>query len=240
MKEYNLRLCIAMGLIVLLFLAFVLQGVFRQPAKIHLPEQGQSGISEAENTLGEIMISPSTVQRAIASLERPKNYAQSVSLSYYYGEDTASTTVQVRVYGKWTRTDLTDSSGSARHVITNGDTDYIWYGNSREFYQGKALFNADTQAQILTYEDVLSLPQEDIITADFRNYNGAECICVTAKGEQDGYTDTYWVKTQDGLLYAAEIRNGSEVVYRMSVRSTEYDTVSASAFTLPNGKKLTK
>lgn len=238
MKKYNLRLCIALGVIVLLFLAFVLQGVFNQPAKIHLPEQGREEINEAENALHAIVISPSTVQRAIGSLERPKNYTQNISITDYYGEESATTTVQVRVDGRWVRTDMTDSSGVVRHLITNGETDYIWYGGSRDFYQGKTTFDADTEARILTYEDVLALRQEEIVSADYQSYNGAECICVTAKTAQNGYTHTYWIKTEDGLLYAAEISDGTRVVYRMSVQSAEYETVTASVFTLPNGKKL--
>ena len=87
---------------------------------------------------------------------------------------------------------------------------------------------------ILTYEDILLLPVESIVTADYRNLQNLSCIYVEAIDEENGYLERYWVDVASGLLVAAEKEYQSSVIYRMAALEIKEEIADVSAFTLPD------
>ncbi len=203
------------------------------------PAAGDSGSSPGALTVVEI--TPETVQSAIASLSRPESYGRNITVEYFWegggGKQELVTTVQ----GPWTRTDRTLPDGRTRISITDGETTYIWYGydSGAEVYTAPAgEFSADAEQSIPTYEDILELPKEEILQADYQPLDALTCIYVETAADAAGYFTRYWVSVENGLLVQAERLLGEETVYRMNslnVNQVEYD---ASRFTLPDGTVL--
>ena len=118
---------------------------------------------------------------------------------------------------------------------------YIWYGydSGAEVCAAPAGdISADDEQSVPTYEDILELPVEDILFADYRPLDTLTCIYVETAEDAEGYATRYWVSVENGLLVQSERLLEDQVVYRMTslyVDQTEYD---ASRFTLPDGTVL--
>ncbi len=230
---------------VVLIVALMLFGSLRRPERITLPaETGNTGTAtgdpaEDHGALAVVEVTPETVQTAIETLARPTHYRRSVSVQHFWsgGSGTLETTVTVR--GKWTRLDRTLADHHVRHVITDGETTYIWYNSARAVYTAPAgELTADVEQEIPTYEDILSLPKEKISVADYRSIdNRINCIYVETT-EVDGYVLRYWVSVDTGLLVAAEKLLDGETTYRMWETASELEPAITVEFTLPDGTVL--
>ena len=182
-----------------------------------------------------------SAETGIASLSRPENYGRNVTIEYFWNGGSGTQELYTIVREPWTRIDRGLSSGQTRISITNGEKTYIWYG----YDDGAAVYSApagnisaDAEQSIPTYEDILDLPAEDILLADYRALNALNCIYVETARDETGYSLRYWISVDSGLLVQAEKLLEESVVYRMSapyLDQTEYD---ASRFTLPDGTVL--
>ena len=193
-------------------------------------------------------MTPETVQRVIESLSRPQSYERSFSVERFWPGGSGTTVVEVcHAYG-WTRLDSSDSV-ETRHVIlrdppdepSEADADgncWIWYGGETAFFSGSAALSADEEQGLPTYEDILLLPQESILTSDYRTLDNTACIYVETRSDSNGYQERYWVDVETGLLAAAEWLEGETLIYRMSSIAADSDPVSAERFTLPDGTVL--
>lgn len=233
------------GLVVLIVLTVCLMmgGSLRRSSHITLPAsdgtQGQAPENNpAEDSVMVVEITPETVQAAIGSLARPEAYSRTVTVEQLWagGNGTYETTVSVS--GAWTRTDRTMSEGQVRHTITSEERTYIWYDEEDILYEAPAgNFSADAEQSIPTYEDILDLPTEQIVTADYRTLSGLNCIYVET-AEARGYTLRYWVSVDTGLLAAAEKLLNESTVYRMAALSIDQAEPAEEDFTLPDGRVL--
>ena len=184
---------------------------------------------------------PETVQAAIRSLSRPENYGRNVTLEYFWPGGSGTQELYTIVRGPWTRVDRGLPDGSTRISVTNGQEPYFWYGydsGAETAAVPAGAFSADVEQSIPTYEDILDLPVEEIILADYRPLDALTCIYVETAPDEAGYSTRYWVSVENGLLVQAERLLEEEPVYRMTslyVDETEYD---ASRFTLPDGTVL--
>ena len=131
-------------LVTALIVALMLSGNLRRSTRVTLPdtsgdsaEDGQLPVAgDALQTVVEIR--PETVQTAIATLHRPESYRRSVTVEYLWdgGSSTLESVVSVRE--GWTRIDRSLPDGQVRHVLTDGETTYIWYNESAACFTGAA------------------------------------------------------------------------------------------------------
>lgn len=226
--------------------ALMLGGSLSHTAHISLPPSDpprdpDAGDGDASSRVSVVEITPETVQAAIASLSRPENYGRSMTIEYLWDGGSGSHELYTIVRGPWTRVDRGLPDGNTRISVTNGERTYIWYGyeeNPEVTALPAGAFSADVEQSIPTYEDILGLPVEDILLADYRPLETLTCIYVETAMDEAGYFTRYWVSVENGLLVQAERLQGETVVYRMTslyVDQTEYD---ASRFTLPDGTVL--
>lgn len=226
--------------------ALMLGGSLNRTAHITLPsseppKDPAAGDSGAGAALTVIEITPETVQAAIASLSRPENYGRSMTIEYLWDGGGGTHELYTIVREPWTRVDRGLPDGNTRISLTNGEETYIWYGYDRDAevtVLPAGDFSADVEQSIPTYEDILDLPVEEILLADYRPLDALTCIYVETDMDEAGYFTRYWVSVENGLLVQAERLLGEAVVYRMTslyVDQTEYD---ASRFTLPDGTVL--
>ena len=132
-KKVTKPVMIAVSLLIVLVILFMLRGSLRAPARVVLPEETQTGESGLmSDAIDRIEIRPDTVQSAIETLARPQQYGRSVYIERYYSGGSAAQQAEVFVSGDWTRLDTALSGGEVRHVISDGETTYLWYGGSKE------------------------------------------------------------------------------------------------------------
>lgn len=228
-----------------LVLALMLGGNLRRTAHITLPSSDPPRDPSAEDggstssALTVIEITPETVQAAIDSLSRPENYGRSVTVEQFWTGGSGTQTFTVAVRGPWTRVDRALPGGDTRTSITNGKETYVWYNEGSEIYHGAAGgISADTEQSIPTYEDILELPAENLLQADYRALDALRCIYTETAADPAGYVTRYWVSVDTGLLVQAERLLGENIVYRMSALSAEEVEYDASLFALPDGVSL--
>ena len=238
-------LSVVLSVLVLLLAAFIVRSNLQSHDRIVLPpvESGgaQSGTEGMESEFVQrVEIRSDTVQSAIASLEHSGEYARTITIERFWTGGHSVSVTNAFASGGWLRLDSLETSADVRHTILSDDgTVYIWYNNERVCFSAPAALSEDAEQGILTYEDVLALPAEQIVLADYRNYEGAECIYAETAADENGRRESYWVSTADGLLHAAERYDGDKLVYRMLVTQPNLEMLS-SAFTLPDGTELHK
>ena len=196
--------------LLVLVVAFMLSGSFRRTSRVVLPQESQ----------------------------------QDEQISGFPGDSTdVSTVVAVApdtVLTPWSRLDRQLADGRQRHVLTDGETTYLWYNSEQSVLRVSAgSITADMEQSIPTYEDVLQLPVETIAAADYRTIGDqVNCIYVETAADEAGYTLRYWVSVDTGLLVAAEKLSGKETVYRMWQTAIDLVPVFTDEFTLPDGTVL--
>ena len=187
-----------------------------------------------------VEVTPQTVQSLIASLERYESYRRTVAVEYLeQGRSLGTVTAQVWADGGWTHTSAQLSSGAVEHTVVGEGKLWLWYGSGPQVYSGPAAERAaDLSQRLPTYEDVLELDKGDITAARYEEREGQPCVYVEARTPL-GYTERYWISVNSGLLAAAEMEKGEELIYSMS----SHDVVSPldqteGVFVLPDGDTL--
>ena len=221
---------ITAGFIVLVVMVLILMfsNSLRRSSHITLPEEGSSpGQTEDTNASGGdaltvIAVTPETVQTAIETLTRPRQYSRVIRVEQLWDGGSGSFETTVTVSGRWTRTDRSLSDGQVRHTITDGEITYIWYGSESSVYSAPAG----------------DMPVEDIAAADYRSVSDVNCIYVETVQDPEGYTQRYWVSVETGLLVASERLLEGETIYRMASLTADLSTPSTDRFILPDGTVL--
>ncbi|MBQ5739509.1 MAG: hypothetical protein IIV78_03780 [Oscillospiraceae bacterium] len=236
---------IVVSVLVLLLAAFIVRSSLGGHEPIVLPpvesvgeQEGSSGAQDSQ--VQRVEIRPDTVQSAIASLERASEYGRSITVERYWQGGSSVSVTNAFASGGWLRLDSLETSADIRHtILSDGGTVYIWYNNDRTYFSAPAALTEDAEQGILTYEDVLALPSESIVLADYRSFEGADCIYLETAEDEALRSEHYWVSTADGLLHGAERLENGEVIYRMTVTQTGIE-LPDTAFTLPDGTELYK
>ena len=209
------------------------------------PEPSQSvgpGGQDLPGGTVQVEVTPDTVQSVIRTLDRYTSYRRAVSVEYLSGGAVLSTlTAEVAVDGVWTRCDvLSEPGGRTEHSIVNGDTRWLWYGDSRDYAKlsaGEA--TPDLAQRLPTYEDVLALDRSAITAAGYELRESLPCVYVEVVQPELGYRERFWVSVESGLLVASETVKGEEIVYRMSSYQVETPLAEVGdSFTLPDGTVL--
>lgn len=240
-KGWRNRVTAAFLAVTVLAIALMLGGTLHRTPRITLPsgEQTPGQPAVAGDALAMVEVTPETVQTAIATLSRPREYRRTVTVEQIWTGGSGTYETAVAVSGDWTRTDRSLPGGRVRHAVTDGETTHIWYDRETEVRSVPAGgISADDEQSIPTYEDILELPAESIVLADYRAISGVNCIYVETAADGDGCVLRYWVDVDTGLLAVSERLLEGEPIYRMAALTLEQTPLSAEDFTLPDGTVL--
>jgi len=240
------RITAAVLTLAILVVALMLSGSLKRPSRIVLPQEEENssempGVSDSSgDALTMITITPQTVQAAIETLARPEIYRRTVSVQQFWNGGNGTVETTVASLAPWLRIDRTLADGRLRHTLTDGEATYIWLSDSDTVFKAAAgEISADMEQLIPTYEDVLELPTDSIITADYRTISDVtNCIYVETAVDEFGYSQHYWVSVESGLLVAAERLQENKTVYRMWETAIDLTPVFEEEFTLPDGTIL--
>lgn len=230
-----------------LIVALMLAHTLRRTTHITLPppmadsSDVQSGAEANRNALSVVEIRPETVQTAIETLYRPDTYRRTITLEQFWEGGSGQWTVTAWVKDGWQRTDRLMPDHRLRHTVTDGEMTYIWYNSEQKVFSAPAGdITADHDQSIPTYEEILSLEAEEIVTADYRQVDGVECIYVETAENERGYALRYWVSVDSGLLVSSEKLHYGALVYRMMALTLDAAEPMDADFTLPDGTVLTE
>ena len=234
-----------MGFAVLLIVVvlILMRGTLRETAMIVLPEMpadssGTEG-GASQNGLHVISVTPQTVQAAISTLDRPVAYQRQQVVETFWSNGSGRSVSQVSVSGDYTRIDTPLADSSVSHMLVAGGTVAVWYDEDLTWTTLHSdHFTADIAQRMLTYETVLELPTIRISQADYRNYDNIYCIYVTTEPDKDGYSESFWVSVESGLLIAAERFYDGALIYRFSAAEPETEDLDSDLFLLPDGSSL--
>ena len=241
---------IAIVIVVAVFSSFGLNLFAPAAPEITLPvvtdpaedEDSQSGQPADTDRYIRVEVTPETVQSVIRTMVplQPESYFRTITVETSLGNGTMGTTVN-RVWqdAGWTRVESVWPNGTVEYTIAGDGTVYRWYGGDSTWTEWKAGERDINMAQrISTYEDVLALNVESIVSTVYEERNGDSCVYVETAENEFGNRERYWVSVSNGLLMGAETWCGDDLVMRMSSEPMEMPVSVGTAFTLPDGTVL--
>ncbi len=173
------------------------------------------------------------VQAVLAQLNRAENYSATITINYYWGESSSSSDLQVWVSNGRTRI-RSEIGGSTRNVLVSDGMLYIWSDSVSGVYAEPYSGSADVWMRSLSYEDVLDLPVERILNANYQQYSGVDCIYVEYRDEPTNYVNRIYVSVSTGLLMGAETYENDVLAYRMVSSVPELSVPDEELFTPPD------
>ena len=123
--------------LLVLVVAFMLSGSFRRTTRVVLPQESQQDEQipgfpgDSTDALTVVSVAPDTVQAAIETLARPEQYRQTVSVQQFWSGESGTVETTAAVLTPWSRLDRQLADGRQRHVLTDGETTYIWYNSEK-------------------------------------------------------------------------------------------------------------
>ena len=202
------------------------------PPELNSADAGSSLISDA------VAIDKTNVKSIIAALNRPSEYYSETKSTITHSKGSIDYTRKRWTKGPLSRVDIIASSGAiSKHYIYNSESAFIWRPGSRTYYKtSKGSFDADEDQMLMTYEDILSTDDENIITAQFSVYDSHPSIYVETKIPSEGYTERYWISASTGLLlFGQTLDESGNVIYSISAVQTDTSPQNSDIFKLPDG-----
>lgn len=249
-KQKNLRtllLFVLATLAVIVVIAVFFIGNFQQNQRdaIVLPDTAQSAqtAQPTDTALPSLLsVDRSNVQRIVRSLARPQYYHQSYTITRQLSGASAQSTAELWVCEQLVHAQVSSSAGE-KHLLSDGETIYLWYAADQKVRQLSAAdgLSLDALIGLPTYEQLGALSAASITDGAFvtDEHSGAQQIFAAA---QDGtLRREYWIGLDCGLLTTSRLYFGDETIYELTQTSLELlaagDEAFDDVFLLPDGSK---
>ncbi len=206
-----------------------------ETSHVSLPTPGQTDGAQQSGPPGdkELELTAENVCAVLAELDRAESYSCTVTVEDFWPGGSSEQELQVWVSSGRTRI-RGELGGGTRNLLLSGGTLYVWYDSVSgvaELPYGGA---SDAWLRSITYEDVLSLPEGSVTGAGYEQYGGTECIMCLYTDPLSALENRLYVSASTGLLMGAESRDGSSLVYRMSVSGLQLAEPDGALFDPPD------
>ena len=190
--------------------------------------------------LQSVKIDRSNIKKLIGAMQRPERYHLAASTTIYYSGGQSTTAAECYVSGGRSRTMVFGPDGVVeRHLLLSGEDVYIWKAGASTYYTGRAgSFTSDDLIYVPTYEKILELEDDEILSADFSLYNEVYCIVVEAMDSRSGCRCLYYISVEEGLLVGAQRFEGETLVYALSAEVLAFPEQEDDLFKLPDGTSV--
>ena len=214
--------------------ALFFMGRSSETTEVSLPSPGQTGgVSQSDAPgLTETSVNAGNVQAVLSGLSRAESYTAAVTVEDFWPGGSSSQELQVWVDGGRTRI-RGEIGESTRNVLISDGMLYIWYDSVSGLLSMPSEQNSDRWMRAVSYEDVLSLPAENILDAGYQMYGGTNCIYVEYIEGDESYVNQIYVSVSTGLLAGAQSTEDGELIYRMNVTVSDLMAPDASLFSPP-------
>ena len=233
-------------LAVIVVIGALFVGNIRQNTRdaIVLPDAAQSTQPELqpdENEPALLEVTRENVQNIVRSLRRPQYYHQTYTITRQMNGAVSETSAELWVADTRVCAVLT-SAGAEKHILTDGETLYVWYAGDETARTLAASKDAtmDELIGIPTYEQVGAMPPASITDGEFitdDRYDSGQQIF--AASEEGTVRRECWISLSYGLLTESILKSGGETIYDAIQTGLEIlaagDETFEDVFTLPDG-----
>ena len=248
-KRRWFALVIVVVILLAVFASFAINHLLRQAPSITLPDispstetnaPGQNNGPTDENGFLQVDVTSETVQEVIRTLSRPDSYRRSITIEFYWEEESSDlTSLIVWQDGVYSRVEVSPPTGLIQYNLISPDHFYRWYSGSSSYtVLPLDTKNMDLAQRIPTYEDVLEVERNTITDAGYVLKENIPCIYMEAIPSENR-VQRYWISIQSGLLVGAELLESGQLVYAMSsYLPPETPCPTDADFSLPDGTVL--
>ncbi|NCB74709.1 MAG: hypothetical protein EOM51_08205 [Clostridia bacterium] len=200
------------------------------PAASNGDLSGDDGISRVE-------VNPDTVKTVLGTLVRAESFYRSYTIKTYWDGGDSETSLSYWQKGDNIKLRIAKNE-SVRNILVRGDELYIWYDNSSSVFNSKLSESSvskeiDRFSGLVTYEEIMDIPQDNILDAYYVDKSGQACIFVEYVSGELNYVNQLFVSVDSGLLVSSEKFDGDKLVYSMESASPELTTPSDDVFKVP-------
>ena len=226
--------------VIIAVIAFIMiiTGASGRDHEVKLPEERDASADtqpgEEPSGLIRVEVTADTVKAVFGTLARPEEYTRELSVTNSWKGGNSQYRIESFVSKEASRFNIY-SEYDAKSILLAGDMTYIWYDGEMPVYSGSSEGTEDEYQMLVTYEDILSVPDVDIRDAGYTRYNGEDCIFAEYVSGQLGYVTRCYVSTATGLAVGAEKYDGGMLIYSMKETSCEVGPTDRSVFVLPDG-----
>lgn len=247
-KNLTRRVAAVAGVLTLgLLVSFYWPASSSSAPEIVLPQTGSADIEvdmghEQYNrrVADEVVVDKHSVQRVVASLQRPEEYTYTSQTTLYYGGQSSAISVRGAVRGGLIKAVQSVSGNLYKHTILTPTDAYIWSSDTLSYYSGsRGEFTADELALMPTYEDLLAVPEEEISAGGFETVGETSCIFAERRRPDDVTVDRYYISVESGLLILYQTYENDELVCEV-LATPVIEAVDDSWFMLPSGSVVTE
>ena len=206
------------------------------PADVPIPVAPENTGSGGEAV---IAVTPETVQTVIATLHRIDSYSRTLDVRDFSSGGSRTRTIEVWCRGDRLRLHISGDGTADQELLFRDREKWIWYEDGDAVYHGDELpGDTDSWQTILTYEDVLNAPREDILDAGYTDFSGMNCIFVRWRIGTLGYVSECYIDPDTGLLMGERCYDGEKLIYSMDSSLPDVTTPNENVFALPDGARV--
>ncbi len=181
-----------------------------------------------------IAVTPETVQDVIATLRRIDSYSRTLDIRDFWSGGSRSRSIAIWSKGDSLRLRISGEGQAQEDLLFRDGKKWIWYTDSDAVYEGSALpGDSDAWQTLLTYEDLLDAPAEDILDAGFTDFSGVSCIFVRWRSRGLGYVSECYIDPGTGLLMGERCYDDEKLIYSMDSSVPDVTTPDEDIFSLP-------
>ena len=216
---------------------------FPLPPVSQTPSMPDDTGPDKANEENRVTVNKNTVQAVIRELSRPKVYSRDIVIESYWDGGSIIYNIKSSFAENASAFEITGVGDTQRIIITD-KVYYVWYQGDHEPFsasnEDEEDYNKylDKFQMLITYEDVIKLPLESILEADYTSYDGELCIYVKYASGSLGYVTSCYVSLKNGLLIAAEEYDGDKLVYEMTSLPCGEGEINEKLFVLPDGESV--
>lgn len=239
MKKRIIYGCVALVIIVAIVILIKAFGSSDDSHVIDIPSPVvESGEIVGKDEINRVEVSAETVKAVLETLARAENFSRNYKIKTLWDGGESESSLSYWQKGSNIRIRITQNK-SVRNILVLGNELYVWYDGSSGIFKSKLAESSvsrelDKFAGLVTYEDIMEAPQEDILSASYDMHSGQPCIVADYKSGELNYVNRIFVSIDSGLLLAAEKYDGDTLVYSMEFVSIDLSTPPNDVFAIPS------
>ena len=203
------------------------------PTQPHSEDNGTNAAEEG----GRVVVTKDTVQNVISTLRRPQVYSRDLVIKSLWNGGSVVYNIKSSFSENASAFEINGGEDTQRIIITDSAY-YVWYQGDYEPFSASIREQPDRFHMLITYEDIVNLPIESILEADYTTFEGELCVYVKYSAGSLGYTTICYVSTKNGLLIAAEEYDGDMLTYKMTSLPCSEGEINEKLFVMPDGKSV--
>lgn len=204
-----------------------------------------SPITEGDGTQGDtgkelVQVDAETVQTVLAgTINRATTYSRTLELTTFWADKSSTALLEQWQKGENMRLTYTLPNGTVKNLLAADGLLSVWYEDGSKPVTTSLGENwpaqADRFAGLITYEELLRLPVENIMDASYETLQGQPCIYAEYSVDEH-YVNQVYISISTGLMIFAQIREDGTLIYEMEQAAVELSTPSDDIFLLPSTK----